>query len=128
MTSSDSRFPCPCCGHLVFEEAPGSDDICLICFWEDDLTQLRWPELAGAKNEVSLKEAQRSYAAIGASEERFREDVRAATDADPLDPGFRPIDERDPFEGPDDSAPWPEDSSTLYYWRPTYWRAKPADA
>lgn len=123
MTETETRFPCPACGHLVFAEAPGSDDICLVCFWEDDLTQLRWPELAGAKNEVSLKEAQRNFVELGASEERFRGDVRNATDSEPLDEGFRPIADTDPFEGPDDSAPWPEDATTLYYWRPTYWRA-----
>ncbi|WP_241494482.1 CPCC family cysteine-rich protein [Pseudomonas asplenii] len=30
-------FTCPCCGYAVFEEPPGSHDICPICFWEDDL-------------------------------------------------------------------------------------------
>src|SRR6478735_11377152 len=76
---TESRFPCPACGHLVFDEAPGSDDICLVCLWEDDLTQLRWPALAGGKNEVSLIEAQKNIAQLGAIEERFAGDVRPAT-------------------------------------------------
>lgn len=120
---TEARFPCPACGHLVFEEAPGSDDICLVCLWEDDLTQLRWPDLAGGKNAVSLKEAQRNIASVGAIEERFAGDVRPATDEEPMDPGFRPIQPSDPFEAPDDSAPWPEDPTALYYWRDTFWRA-----
>ena len=125
---SDVRFPCPACGHQVFAEPPGSDDICLVCLWEDDLTQLRWPALAGGKNEVSLAEAQRNIATHGAIEERFAGDVRPATEEEPLDAGFRPITPDDPFEAPDDSAPWPEDATVLYYWRPTFWRAKKPEA
>lgn len=30
------RYPCPCCGHLVFEDPPGSYEICPVCFWEDE--------------------------------------------------------------------------------------------
>lgn len=116
------RYPCPCCGHLVFDEQPGSEDICLICFWEDDLAQLRWPELAEGANAVSLIEAQRNYAEFGAIDRRFEGDVRKARDDEPLEPGFRLIGEQDPFEGLDDSAPWPEDPTTLYYWRQTFWR------
>jgi len=115
-------YPCPCCGHCVFGEPPGSEDICLVCFWEDDLEQLRWPNLAGLTNTVSLREGQQNRAKFGAIEERFAGDVRPAGADEPLDPSWRPIDDSDPFEGPDDSAPWPEDRTALYYWRPTYWR------
>ena len=125
---NEPRFPCPACGHLVFDEGPGSDDICLVCLWEDDLTQLRWPALGGGKNEVSLSEAQRNVATLGAIEERFVGDVRPATAEEPMDPAWRPIQDSDPFEAPDDSAPWPEDATTLYYWRPSFWRARKPDA
>src|SRR5690242_1102863 len=106
---SDAKFPCPCCGHLVMEGPPGSDDICMICFWEDDVMQLRWPELAGTTNAVSLVEAQKNFARLGASEERFLRDVRPPAPDEKIDEGWRPIDARDRFEGPDESAPWPED-------------------
>ena len=52
-------FPCPACGFLVFDEAPGSYAICPICNWEDDQVQLRHPALAGGANRVSLCAAQR---------------------------------------------------------------------
>lgn len=116
------RYPCPCCGHLVFAEPPGSEDICLVCFWEDDLTQLRWPALAGGANAVSLLEAQNNVRELGAIEARFAGDVRPATETETLDSEWRPIDARDNFEAPDESAAWPEDRTTLYYWRPTFWR------
>lgn len=118
----EQRYPCPCCGHLVFVEPPGSEDICLVCFWEDDLQQLRWPTLGGLNNSVSLIEAQQNRARLGAIEERFAGDVRPPTADEPLDPTWYPIQNPSAFEGPDDSAPWPEDSTTLYYWRPNYWR------
>ncbi len=119
---SEKAYPCPCCGHLVFTEPPGSFDICLICFWEDDATQLRWPRLAGGANAVSLLDAQRNLARFGAIEEGFAGDVREAAADEPLESGWRPISEADSFEEPDESAPWPEDRTVLYYWRPSFWR------
>src|SRR6478752_3670567 len=117
-----SAFPCPCCGHLVFAEPPGSADICLICFWEDDAAQLRYPTLAEETNMVSLAEAQKNYAKFSAIEERFAQDVRAATAADARDPEFRPLAETDSFEAEPTDAPGPSDATALYYWRPTFWR------
>ncbi|HET9957757.1 MAG TPA: CPCC family cysteine-rich protein [Polyangiaceae bacterium] len=117
MTDSPTPFPCPCCGHLVFAAPPGSEDICLVCFWEDDADQLRWPNLAGGANAVCLREAQRNYQQFGAIEERFRNDVRPATEEEPLDPDFRPIASGDVFEVQSEEAVWPADLTSLYYWR-----------
>jgi Cysteine-rich CPCC len=117
-----AAFPCPCCGHLVLESPPGSDDICLICFWEDDATQLRFPSLADVTNTVSLREAQSNYAQFGAIEERFAGDVRKPTPEDALDPEFRPITESDSFETEVTEDGGPSDPTALYYWRPTFWR------
>lgn len=114
--------PCPCCGYVVHAHPPGSHRICPLCWWEDDLVQLRWPFLSGGANRPSLVEAQRTYAATGASELRFRD--RARTPAgERRAPGFRPIDpRRDRFEsatGP--PAPWPADRTVLYWWRADFW-------
>jgi hypothetical protein len=119
---SAEPYPCPCCGHLVFAEPPGSDDICMICFWEDDATQLRFPELGDQTNWVPLAEAQRNYLKFGAIEERFAQDVRKPTADDALDPGFRPIAGSDSFEVGPSEIEGPADPSALYYWRPTFWR------
>lgn len=86
-----AEYPCPCCGYLVFEDSPGSYDICPICFWEDDLSQLRFQRTTGA-NHVSLVEAQRNYAREGVCELRFRSNVRAPTATDIRDPDWRPFD------------------------------------
>ena len=61
---------CPCCGHLVFDESPGSYDICPVCFWEDDIVQLRWPDWAGGANKPSLLDGQANYQHIDGCEQR----------------------------------------------------------
>ena len=42
ITGAEIKYPCPGCGYLVFDEPPGSYEICPICFGEDDLAQLRF--------------------------------------------------------------------------------------
>ena len=98
----------------------------MICFWEDDATQLRFPTLPDATNLMSLVDAQSSYRKLGAIDERFAEDVRKPTADEPLDPGFRPIADGDSFEDTPNDSEGPADPTQLYYWRPTFWRAKPA--
>lgn len=121
-----TRFPCPCCGHLFFDHPPGSYAICDVCFWEDDAVQLRWPDYRGGANRPSLIESQQTYATIGAMEPHFLDDIRPAAPDEPLDPLWRPVDlALDDFE-PEGvkEAPWPEDGTCLYWWRPTFWRAR----
>jgi Cysteine-rich CPCC len=122
------RFPCPCCGHLVFDQQPGSSQRCPICQWEDDLAQLRFPRMPGSGNPLSLEDAQRNYADFGASSRRLHAESRKPFDEEPVESGWRPLDpERDNIEEPQrgiayaDSYPL-EDTTTLYYWRSTYWR------
>jgi Cysteine-rich CPCC len=99
-----SQFPCPCCGYRVFEEHPGSYDICAICGWEDDISQLRFPHSLGA-NRVSLIEAQMSFADQDADD--LQNNVARATALGKArDPGWRCIDEAmDDVEQPTSSQP-----------------------
>jgi hypothetical protein len=96
------------------QQPPGSYDVCPVCFWEDDVVALRWPDRGGTANVPSLIEAQRTYAAVGAIEERFADKVRPPTDDEPLDDGWRPC---DPAENSPQTSHWPADPTTLYYWR-----------
>ncbi|MFD4970262.1 CPCC family cysteine-rich protein [Streptomyces sp. NPDC058424] len=110
------RHPCPCCGHLILEEMPGSYAICPICFWEDDAVQFRWPTMDGGANKVSLIEAQHNYRNFGACDQHGRRFVRRPAADEPLDLAWRPIDLKcDSFEvwGAKDWAPWPADPSVL---------------
>lgn len=112
-------FPCVCCGYVTLTEEPGSYEICPICFWEDDGIQLAMPDMGGGANHVSLVEAQTNYQNLGASEPRVSRFVRAATNEDKREPGWRPIDNKlDYFEAERDTE-WPADPTVLYWWRPS---------
>ena len=123
-----AQFPCACCGHLIFDEGVGSYEICPICFWEDDLVQTRWPNYAGGANKLSLIECQRNYQTFGAKQARVLRHVRPAAENEPVDAGWYPLGPAalDYFEPIGDRPePWPQDRTTLYWWRPTFWRAQP---
>jgi len=106
-----SPYPCPCCGFLVFDDPPGSFDICQVCGWEDDISQLRFPTMGGAQAplvDCQRAASERSVVASGMNVER--------------DSAWRPLDpERDAIEVPepgvDYGVTYPKDPTELYYWR-----------
>lgn len=78
--AATSKFACPCCGFLTFEERPpGTYDICPVCFWEDDFVQFKDPTSCCGANGVSLEEARENFERFGVSEERFKHLVRLPT-------------------------------------------------
>lgn len=100
-------YPCPCCGYLVFSDF-GTYEICPVCGWEEDESQLRFPTMAGAnkplidaQKDVTLSDARTKYA---------------------RDPEWRPLDLNVdkievPEEGKDYGQTYPDDRTELYYWR-----------
>ena len=111
----------------MFREPPGSYEICPVCFWEDDISQLRFPRMSGGANHVSLIDGQKNYKNIGACEQRVKSYVRDPEDNETIEDGWRPIDlEKDDIEDPlpekDYGDSYPKDSKFLYYWRSTFWR------
>jgi hypothetical protein len=82
------KYPCPCCGYIVFREPVGSYDLCPLCGWEDDGVQLRHPALGGGANSSSLWEAQqRALAHLPLGRDLARGFGR--------DPQWRPLTEAD---------------------------------
>ncbi|MCW1926236.1 CPCC family cysteine-rich protein [Luteolibacter arcticus] len=124
-----ARHPCPCCGHLVFDQSPGSYDLCPVCFWEDDGLQLAHPMMDGGANSVSLFQSQWNFSQVGACEARFIPNVRPPAPDEPLDPAWRRFDPAtDPhldFDSPEDEKLWKAapTNANLYYWQPGYWLA-----
>lgn len=71
------RVRCPCCGFRTLS-ARAADEICQVCFWQDDGQNEAWAdEVSGGPNgSLSLTQARRNFKAIGAVEKRFVENVR----------------------------------------------------
>ncbi|WP_420237422.1 ribonuclease HII [Telmatobacter bradus] len=66
------RYACPCCGYLTLAaEPPGTQAICEVCQWEDDLHQFEDPGFEGGANAPSLTEARANYQKIGVSDPHF---------------------------------------------------------
>lgn len=115
--AKEDLYPCPCCGYLVFEEGPGSYDICPVCGWEDDLVQLRFPEMGGANRPLVI--CQVAYAN---PREWERSSVSPEEHGFTRDPLWRPLDpEVDNLERPVSQADYgdtyPDDPTVYYYWR-----------
>jgi hypothetical protein len=118
---SFDKSPCPCCGCIVFDGNPGTEEICPVCYWQDDLFGLLDPFSALGPNKVSLVEAQKNFALIGLCDPRYA-NVKNRL-ADPkrciIDEGWRPVDlAKDRFP---QGADYPSDEARAYYWRPDYW-------
>ena len=121
-------YPCPCCGYLVFKEGPGSDVHCPICFWQEDLAQLRFATFSYGPNKLSLVEAQLNTVKYGMIVPGYQRRVPCPTSFE-RDEGWRLIDLKiDNIELSivgDQGRTYPQDMTTLYYWRDTYWRRQP---
>ena len=107
------KYPCPSCGFIVFDEPPGSYDICPICNWEDDPVQLRDPSTGGGANRESLYQSQQKVLLRLPLPVREYEQWRREID-------WRPLREeeksREYFSLVDGNV---SDWVPVYYWRPS---------
>jgi len=115
-----NHFPCPCCGHVVFEESL-CWEICPICFWEDDPVQVADPWFEGGANKPSLIQAQQNYKSFGAMERRFTSNVRKPTKSDRKDPAWRLVLKSDKVsvttpKSIEENAEKTGISESYYYW------------
>ncbi len=122
-------YTCPCCGYRTFSEPVGSDNICPVCFWEDDLVQLAYPNLAGGANRVSLIEGQKNYALHGVCEPAMKQHVRKPSEGEQRDESWEPYDPTRHrglnWDSEADRNLWQQvkdNCINLYYWRPEFWR------
>ena len=91
------------------------------------MAQLRFVEMPGGANQVSLKKAQVNYLEYGASEKRKRITSREPVPGELRDQAWRLVNPaidniEEPAGGINYSDSYPKDSTILYYWRSTYWR------
>ena len=117
-----TKYTCPCCGYRVFAGPPGTEEVCPICGWRDDLMHLRFPLFNGMPNGISLVDAQLNYGLIGAKDSKTAASVRAPHSGEDRDPDWRPLDmDVDALEEPPVDfvgLSEPDDVAALYYWLP----------
>jgi hypothetical protein len=106
-----AEYPCPCCGCLVFDEEPGSYDICEVCGWEDDLSQLRFATTGGGANQASLVARQQQFIAANETVPDRERDPEWR----PLDPHIDRVEV--PETGREYGASYADDGTAYYYWR-----------
>jgi len=68
-------FPCPCCGFRTLPGPSPTDEICPVCFWQDDFVDNKDTDVLGP-NRVTLSVARENFSRWGASEERWSARVR----------------------------------------------------
>ncbi len=70
---------CPCCGYYTLRRR-GDDEICKVCFWQDDdhaeVFGEPAPERPRGPNQVHLWQGRENYQAFGSSEACLRQYVR----------------------------------------------------
>ncbi|MEV7340617.1 CPCC family cysteine-rich protein [Streptomyces sp. NPDC093544] len=98
-SAQNGPYRCPCCGFITLAER-GTFETCDICYWEDDgQDEHDADEVRGGPNhDLSLRQAQRNFEAMGACNEYCTQFVRA-----PL-----------PKEHPDGGTPY--GTATLRSW------------
>ncbi len=76
-TENHKSYRCPCCGFKTLH-GRGHDEICPVCFWEDDGQDERdTDEVRGGPNgTLSLTEARTNFRKLAACEAQFLNKVR----------------------------------------------------
>ena len=76
-------FACPCCGYTTLP-VRGGDEICQVCFWEDDgQDDIDEDDVRGGPNHLlSLTQARENYRTLGACDERWLQQVRPPMDSE----------------------------------------------
>jgi hypothetical protein len=71
-----NNVECPCCKFKTLSKR-GNDEICEVCFWQDDGQSEADAEVVfgGPNHNLSLRQAQMNFKRIGAIEERFLHNV-----------------------------------------------------
>lgn len=70
-------YRCPCCKFRTLH-GRGQDEICPVCFWEDDGEDEADADSVwgGPNGSLSLRQAQSNFKLFGAIEERHQQNVR----------------------------------------------------
>ena len=83
---------CLCCGYNTLQKKPpGTDEVCAICGWEDDIIQCINPNNYDGVNGVSLVMAQQNFEEYGACSREMLSDVTKPTETSIRNPNWKNI-------------------------------------
>lgn len=69
------RYRCHCCGYYTLIE--DSDDICPVCWWQDDIVQREDPDYGGGPNHgISLNRAKENFKMFSVFNIEYKKEVR----------------------------------------------------
>ncbi|MEL6713360.1 MAG: CPCC family cysteine-rich protein [Planctomycetota bacterium] len=83
MKVSEGRFQCPCCDYFTLH-GRGAYDVCPVCYWEDDGTDLNALDEVSGSNHITLRTARRNFESIGAADDSSVPLVAGAAERDGL--------------------------------------------
>lgn len=67
-TVTEGRFQCPCCDYYVLAQH-SRHEICPVCWWEDDGSNLGEIDAISSANHISLRQARANFANYGAADQ-----------------------------------------------------------
>jgi Cysteine-rich CPCC len=70
------KYTCPCCGYKTRTREDSTWDICVVCFWQNDLNPNNDPHKISGANRISLLQAQQNFVKFSACDERSIKQVR----------------------------------------------------
>jgi Cysteine-rich CPCC len=91
--SSNSKYPCVCCGYKTMNREDHLWEICPVCFWESDPLENTIPGYKGGANKITLKVAQQNFILFGACDEPAKQFVRPPNSDEPKDDNWKQVEE-----------------------------------
>jgi hypothetical protein len=76
-SSDGNKYRCPCCNYRTLDER-GDDEICPVCFWEDDGQDNHDADIirGGPNCALSLTQARKNFLQFKAADKRVVSNVR----------------------------------------------------
>lgn len=80
---SEGRFQCPCCDYFTLG-ARGAFEVCPVCYWEDDGSDMESLDVVSGPNHITLRAARSNFERLGAADDASVPLVATAEERDGL--------------------------------------------
>ena len=80
---AEGRAQCPCCDYYTLRDR-GGNEVCPVCYWEDDGADLEALDEVSPANHITLRSARKNFERLGASDQAAVSLVASAGERDGL--------------------------------------------